>query len=77
MRISTIALFAMAMLCLAATGVRAEEPEQNSPETTVVPVEFAAHRHEVVISADKAATTEVDNSVIHVDDNNRLVGLSN
>jgi hypothetical protein len=77
MRISTIALFAMAMLCLAATGVRAEEPEQNLPETTVVPVEFSAIHHEVVISADKAATIEFDNSVIHVDDNNRLVGLSN
>jgi hypothetical protein len=77
MRISTIALFAMAVLCLAATGVRAEEPEQNSPETTVVPIEFSAVRHKMAISTDKATTTELDNSVIHVDDNNRLVGLSN
>jgi hypothetical protein len=79
MKISTICLLAVTMIGLSATGLRAEEPERlaSAPEAIVVPVDFAADRHEVMASADDKSATTVENSVIYVDDNNRLVGLSN
>ncbi len=78
MKISTICLLAMTMIGLSATGLRAEEPERltSAPEAIVVPLDFSADRHEVIASAEKSAAT-VESSVIYVDDNNRLVGLSN
>ena len=78
MKISTICLLAVTMIGLSATGLRAEEPERfaSVPEAIVVPLDFAAGHHEVMASAEKSAATG-ENSVIHVDDNNRLVGLSN
>jgi hypothetical protein len=78
MKISTICLLAVTMIGLSATGLRAEEPERlaSAPEAIVVPLDLSADRHEVMASAEKSATTG-ENSVIHVDDNNRLVGLSN
>jgi hypothetical protein len=78
MKISTICLLAVTMIGLSATGLRAEEPERlaSAPEAIAVPLDFSAGHHEVIASAEKSTTT-VENSVIYVDDKNRLVGLSN
>jgi hypothetical protein len=78
MKISTIVLLTATMIGLSATGLRAEEPEHfaSMPEAIAVPLDFSAGHHELMVAAEKSATT-VENSVIYVDDNNRLVGLSN
>jgi hypothetical protein len=91
MKISTIALLAMTMIGLGATGVHAEEPERlnnrNVPEAIAVPLSVSLSSHEVILAAgfsdsnqlaaEKSVASQGGNSVIHVDENNRLVGLSN
>jgi hypothetical protein len=81
MKISTIVLLVLTMLALVAPNARSEELERlNNPDvlqTIIVPLDFATSRHEVLASADKSATTQLESSVIHVDDNNRMIGLSN
>jgi hypothetical protein len=82
MRFSTIALLAITAIVFSATAVRAEEPERvtgyNVPETVVVPLSLSG-AHEEVLAADgeKSSSAKMANSVMHIDDNNRLVGLSN
>jgi hypothetical protein len=82
MRFSTIALLAVTAIVFSATAVRAEEPERvtgyNVPETVVLPLNLSAMRHEVsVVDGEKSSSAKMENSVMHIDDNNRLVGLSN
>jgi hypothetical protein len=82
MRISTVALLAVTAIVFTATGVRAEEPERangyNVPETAVVPLSLAGMRHEILVAGgEKSSFAQMENSVLHIDDNNRLVGLSN
>jgi hypothetical protein len=75
MKISTVACLTVAIACSIAPSVRSEEPEQlNRPEAISVPVETV-----VSIDADfeKSIAPQTDNTKIHLDDNNRLVGLSN
>ena len=82
MRFSTIALLAITAIVFSATAVKAEEPQRvtgySVPETTVVPLSLSAIHHEVLIAdGEKSSSAKMQNSVIHLDDNNRLVGLSN
>jgi hypothetical protein len=82
MRFSTIALLAITAIIFSATAVMAEEPERvsgyNVPEAAVVPLSLSAMHHEIFVAdGEKSSSTKMENSVIHIDDNNRLVGLSN
>jgi hypothetical protein len=82
MRFSTIAWLAVTAIIFSATAVRAEEPERvtgyNVPEAAVVPLSLSAIRHEVLVAdGEKSLSAKIENSVMHIDDNNRLVGLSN
>ena len=82
MRFSTIALLAATAIVFSATTVRSEEPERvagyNVPETSVVPLSLSAMRHEVLVAdGEKSSSTQTEASVLHIDGNNRLVGLSN
>jgi hypothetical protein len=81
MKISTVALLAVTAIIFSATAVRAEEPERvtdyNVPETTIVPLSLSAMRHEVLVAdGEKSSSAKIENSVMHIDDNNRLFGLS-
>ncbi len=82
MRFSTIALLAVTAIVFSASAARSEEPERassyNVPETTIVPLNLLAMRHEVLIAdREKSTSAKAANSVMHIDENNRLVGLSN
>jgi hypothetical protein len=82
MRISTVALLAITAIVFSATAVRSEEPEHvtdyNVPETSVVPLSLSAMRQDVLVDdGEKSSSAKMENSVMHIDDNNRLVGLSN
>ncbi len=82
MRFSTIALLAMTAIVFSATTVRSEEPERvtgyNVPENVVAPLSLSAMRHEVLVAdGEKSSSTQTEASVLHIDNNNRLVGLSN
>jgi hypothetical protein len=82
MRFSTIALLAVTAVVFSATSIRAEEPERvtgyNVPETAIVPLSLsAAHQEVLVADGEKSSSAKMANSVMHIDDNNRLVGLSN
>jgi hypothetical protein len=72
MKISTVTCLAFALVGLVASAVHSEEPEQlNRPEAISVPVAPAE------IDQEKSAAPQTDNTTIHLDANNRLVGLSN
>ncbi len=82
MKFSTVALLAVTAIIFSATAVRAEEPERvtdyNVPETTVVPLSLSVMRQDVLVAdGEKSSSAKIENSVMHIDDNNRLVGLSN
>ncbi len=82
MRLSIIALLTVSAIIFSATAVRAEEPERitdySVPESNIVPLSLSAMRHEVlVVDGEKSLSAKIENSVIHIDDKNRLVGLSN
>jgi hypothetical protein len=82
MKISTVALLAVTAIVFSATAVRAEEPERvtdyNVPEAVVVPLSLSAMHHEILAAdGEKSSSAKMENSVMHIDDNNRLVGLSN
>lgn len=76
MRFSTIALLAVTAIVFSANAVKAEEPEHinNAPETTTVPLPDVLY---AVADGEKSSFAQIENAVIHVDGNNRLVGLSN
>jgi hypothetical protein len=72
MKISTVACLALAVVGLVAPSAHSEEPEQvNRPESVSVPVTAANTDRE------KSISPQTDNTTIHLDANNRLVGLSN
>ena len=82
MRFSTIALLAATAIIFSATAARSEEPERvngyNVPETMIVPLSLSGASQEVLVAdGEKSSSTQMKDSVIHIDDNNRLVGLSN
>lgn len=82
MRLSTIALLTVSAIIFSATAVRAEEPERvtdySIPESNLVPLSLSAIHHEALVAdGEKSLSAKIENSVIHIDDNNRLVGLSN
>jgi hypothetical protein len=84
MRFFTVALLAVTAILVATPAARAEEPElvagYNVPETTVVPVSFSIPSGGVVVvapDAEKSSSAKLSNSVLHIDENNRLLGLSN
>ncbi len=80
MRFSTIALLAVAATVFSATAVGAEEPERadgyNVPETAVVPLSLL-NTPGAVADGEKFSSAKTENSVMRIDDNNRLAGLSN
>jgi hypothetical protein len=72
MKISTVACLAVAVVGLVAPCAHSEEPEQlNRPESLSIPVTPTN------IDREKSIAPQTDNTTIHLDDNNRLVGLSN
>jgi hypothetical protein len=82
MRFSTAALLAVTAIIFSAAGASAEEPERvagyNVPETAVVPLSLSGMHHEILAAdGEKSSSAKMESSVMHIDDNNRLVGLSN
>lgn len=81
MRISTVTLLVITLIGFASVGVRAEEPEHitglNVPEAAAVPLSLSTVRQETLVIGEKSSSAPAANAVLHIDNNNRLVGLSN
>jgi hypothetical protein len=81
MRISTVALLVVTLIGFTSVGVRAEEPEHvtghNVPEAAAVPLSLSTVRQESLVTGEKSSSSPAANAVLHIDNSNRLVGLSN
>jgi hypothetical protein len=72
MKISIVACLALTIVGLIAPSAHSEEPEQlGRPEAVSVPVASTNADRE------KSIASQVDSTIVHLDDQNRLVGLSN